>query len=77
MRTYSTTRTHYLEEKAAALGYEVDIRVIEPHEDARYFVTAIKDQPVMNPYPLGFTDEEAIETLKRGTWKAGRIDGYL
>ena len=77
MRVYQTTQTNYLESKAKALGYDLDIRVIEPHEDARYFVTAIKDQALKTPSPLGFTDQEAIETLKRGTWKAGRIDGYL
>ena len=77
MRIYPTTQTHYLEEKARALGYDIDIRVIEPHEDARYFVTAIKDVALKNPSPLGFTDQEAIETLKRGTWKAGRIDGFI
>ena len=77
MRIYPTTQTDYLEEKAKSLGYDVDIRVIEPHDEARYFVTAIKDQALKKPSPLGFTDQEAIATLKRGTWKAGRIDGYL
>ena len=77
MRVYATTQCHVLEDKAKSLGYDVDINVIEPHEDGRYFVTAIKDQKLKNPSPLGFTDQEAIATLKRGTWKAGRIDGYL
>jgi hypothetical protein len=77
MRVYPTSQTHYLEDKAKALGYDVDIRVIEPHDDGRFFVTAIKGQPMKNPSPLGFSEQEAIETLRRGTWKAGRIDGYL
>ena len=77
MRVYVTSQCHVLEDRAKSFGYDVDIRVIEPHEDGRYFVTAIKDQPLKNPSPLGFTDQEAIATLKRGTWKAGRIDGYL
>ncbi|MCM2371919.1 hypothetical protein [Aporhodopirellula aestuarii] len=74
MRIYETSTTHRLEEKATQLGYRLQIRLIEPHEDGRYFVTAVQDVPVKSPFPLGFTDEEAIETLRRGTWKSGRIN---
>ena len=74
MRVYETVATHRLEDKAAKLGYMLDIRVIVPHEDGFYFVTAIKEVPMKRPSPLGWTDEEAIETLRRGTWKHGRIN---
>jgi hypothetical protein len=74
MRIYETVMTHRLEEQADKLGYQLEIRVIEPHEDAHYFVTAIREVPMKRPAPLGWTDEEAIETLRRGTWKYGRIN---
>ncbi len=73
MRIYETVATHRLEDKALKLGYQLDIRVIEPHEDGRYFVTAIRDVAMKTPAALGWTDEEAIETLRRGTWKYGRL----
>jgi hypothetical protein len=73
MRIYETVATHRLEDTALKLGYQLDIRVIEPHEDGRYFVTAIRDVTMKTAAPLGWTDEEAIETLRRGTWKYGRL----
>jgi hypothetical protein len=73
MRIYETLTTHRLEDKAKKLGYELDIRVIEPHEEGRYFVTAVRTVRRKTPAPLGWTDEEAIDTLRRGTWKYGRI----
>lgn len=76
MRIYETVATHRLEDKADELGYQLDIRVIEPHEEGHYFVTAIRQVPVKTPAALGWTDEEAIETLRRGTWKHGRINVF-
>lgn len=73
-RIYETNATHRLEEIAAQLGYDLDIRIIEPHEDAHYFVTAVKDVPKPNPAPLGWTDEEAIDALRRRTWMSGRLN---
>ena len=73
MRIYENTATHRLEDQALKLGYQLDIRLIEPHEDGRYFVTAVREVPLKTPAPLGWTDEESIETLRRGTWKYGRI----
>ncbi len=75
MRIYDTVATHRLEEKARALGHELEIRVIEPREDAFYFVTAVEGRALKTPAPLGWTDEHAIETLRRGTW-AGRTDTF-
>ena len=49
------------------------LRSEEPHEDGRYFVTAVRSVPRKTPAPLGWTDEEAIDTLRRGTWKYGRL----
>ncbi len=76
MRIYETNATHRLEELAAGLGYQLDIRIMEPHEDARYFVTAVKDVPRKPPAPLGWTDEEAIHSLRRRTWISGRLNTF-
>ena len=76
MRIYETTATHRLEEKASALGYQLEIRLIEPHEDGRYFVTASKGIALGKPAPLGWTDEEAIGTLRRRTWISGRLNVF-
>lgn len=73
MRVYETLATHRLEETASKLGYQLEIRVMEPHEDARYFVITVRGVPMKTPAALGWTDEEAIDTLRRGTWKYGRI----
>lgn len=62
-----------LEGIAFKLGYQLDIRLIEPHEEGRYFVTAIRQVAMKTPAALGWTDEESIETLRRGTWKSGRL----
>lgn len=73
MRIYQTLITHQLEDRANKFGYQLEIRVMEPHEDARYFVTAVRSVPLKTPAALGWTDAEAIETLRRGTWKYGRL----
>jgi hypothetical protein len=73
MRIYPTLITHQLEDRAQKLGYDLEIRVIEPHEDARYFVTAVRSVKKKTPAALGWTDAEALDTLRRGTWKSGRI----
>jgi len=77
MRIYETTTTHRLEILATQLGYQIEIRVIEPHEDSRYFVTAIRGVPVKTPSPLGWTDEEAILALRRRSWMSGRISNLF
>lgn len=73
MRVYESQTTHRLEEIAKGLGYQLDIRIVEPHEDARYFVTANKGVAMKCPAALGWTDEQAIDSLRRGSWKHGRL----
>jgi hypothetical protein len=77
MRIYETTTTHRLETTATQLGYQIEIRVLEPHEDGRYFVTSIRGVPVKTPSPLGWTDEEAILALRRRSWMSGRISNLF
>ena len=74
MRIYETNTTHRLEEQAAQLGYQLEIRIMEPSEEALYFVTANKQVPLPTPAPLGWTDEEALDSLRRRTWMSGRLD---
>jgi hypothetical protein len=76
VRIYETTSTHRLQDLAAGLGYQLEIRLIEPHEDGRYFVTASKGIPLAKPAALGWTDEEAISTLRRRTWMSGRLNVF-
>ena len=69
MRIYSTSATHRLEDIAKQLGCPCEIKVIEPSEDARYFVTKADGEELRSPAALGWTDEQAIHALKRGSWR--------
>jgi hypothetical protein len=61
--------THRLEEKARKLGCDCEIKVIEPSEEGHYFVTRVGEEVLKSPASLGWTDEQAIDALKRGTWR--------
>ena len=72
MRVYSTTTTHRLEEQARQLGCRCEIKVIEPSEEGRYFVTKVDGEPLRRPASLGWTDHHAVDALKRGIWRFTR-----
>lgn len=74
MRIDETTTTYRLEEneaqlgyREAQLGYRLEIRIIEPAEETLYYVTANKQVPLPRPAPLGWTNEEALVSLRRRT----------
>jgi hypothetical protein len=69
IRVYRDTTTRRLETEARQLGYDLQIRVVEPDEDGRYFVTAVGGTLLKFPVSLGWTDAHAIESLKRAVWK--------
>ena len=69
MRTYSNVSTHRLEELAEKEGVHCDIRVAEAQQDGRYFVVNLDDEPLKQPVPLGFTDEEAEFSIKGHRWE--------
>lgn len=74
MRIYENPTTHRLEEKAEELKQKLEIRIIEPHKEGRYFVTAVNGQKLRNPASLGWTDEHAVNSLRRNTWIGARLD---
>lgn len=69
MRIYSDASTHRLEDFAQQLGVHCEIRKIEAHEDGRYFVVAVDNDPLKWPVALGFTDAQAQYSLKRRAWE--------
>ena len=70
MRVYRNVTTHRLEAFARKeYGCDCEIRVIEPHEDGRYFIMAVDDEPLRCPASLGWTDQHALDALKRRTWE--------
>jgi len=68
MRVYSNPTTHRLEEEARKHGCDCEIKVMEPSEEGHYFVTKVGDETLEPPASLGWTDEHAIDSLKRRTW---------
>ena len=68
MRVYSNPTTHRLEQKARKLGCDCEIQVMEPSEEGRYFVTKVAGETLKTPVSLGWTDEQAVESLKRQAW---------
>ena len=64
MRTYSTMATRRLESLARQGGVECEIHVSEAQESGRYFVMTVDFEPLKNPVPLGFTDEEAAYSIR-------------
>lgn len=76
MRVYSNTATHRLEDFARKLGDHCEIKVIEPSEEGRYFVTQVDGEPLQLPASLGWTDQHAIDSLKRGTWKLHDLGAF-
>ena len=68
MRIYTNPTTHRLEEKARKLGYACKIHVMEPSEDGHDFVTVLDGESLQTPVSLGWTDEQAIQSLKRRVW---------
>ena len=76
MRIYENPTTHRLEDKAEELKQDLEIRIIEPHKEGRYFVTAINGQELRIPASLGWTDAHAIESTRRNTWKGARLDSF-
>jgi hypothetical protein len=71
MRVYSNPATHRLEKEARKLGYECEIRIMEPSEEGHYFVTKADGETLKTPVSLGWTDQHAIESLKRHVWSHG------
>ena len=69
MRIYSDSATRRLEEFAQQNGVICQVRKIEAHEDGRYFIISVDDVPLKWPIALGFTDDQAQYTLKRGSWE--------
>jgi hypothetical protein len=69
MRIYSDAATHRLEDFARTIGVECQIRKIEAHQDGRYFIVSVDDQPLKWPVALGFTDAQAQYALKRRAWE--------
>ncbi len=68
MRVYSNPTTHRLEQMARKLGCGCEIHVMEPSEEGHYFVTKIDGETLKTPVSLGWTDEQAIQSLKRRGW---------
>ncbi len=69
MRIYSDASTHRLEDYALKIGCHCGIRKIEAHQDGRYFVISVDDQPLKWPVAIGFTDDQAQYALKRRAWE--------
>lgn len=75
MRIYSDASTRRLEDFALKMGVHCEIRKIEAHEDGRYFVVSVDDQPLKWPVAIGFTDAQAQYSLKRRAWEAYAVRG--
>jgi hypothetical protein len=69
MRIYSDASTHRLEDFARQIGVQCQIRKIEAHQDGKYFIISVDEQPLKWPVALGFTDDQAQYALKRRAWE--------
>lgn len=69
MRIYSDSATRRLEDFALHQGVVCQIRKIEAHEDGRYFIISVDNEPLKWPVALGFTDDQAQYALKRRSWE--------
>ncbi len=77
MRVYSNTTTHRLEDFVRQQFHrEFEIKVMEPHEDGRYFITTIDGEPLRNPVSLGWIDQHAVDSLKRRIWEHCLLKEY-
>ena len=77
MRTYSDQVTHRLEAIfRKEHGCDCEIKIIEPHEDGRYFITMIEGKALRCPASLGWTDQHAIDSLKRRTWEQQLLENF-
>ena len=74
MRIYENPTTHRLEDKVEELKQNLEIRIIEPHKDGRYFVVSVNGQKLRSPASLGWTDAHAIDAIRRNTWIGARLD---
>jgi hypothetical protein len=61
--------TGRLEQLAHRVGVECGIKVAEAQEDGRYFVTDLDGEPLKQPVPLGFTDEQAAYEIASRRWE--------
>lgn len=75
MRPYNNRTTNRLEEVAHKEGVECHIRVMEAQEDGRYFVMDVDEEPLKQPVALGFTDEQAIHSIKSHRWERYAMKG--
>jgi hypothetical protein len=69
MRIYSDASTRRLQDFADQIGVRCQIRKIEAHQDGKYFIISVEDQPLKWPVALGFTDDQAQYALKRRSWE--------
>ena len=69
MRIYSTTTTDRLENEARKLGFRLEIRLMEPSEEGRYFVNKEDGKPLKRPVSLGWTDHHALYAIKNHVWR--------
>ncbi len=77
MRVYSNQTTHRLESFARKeYGCDCEIRVIEPHEEGRYFLTMFDGEPLPCAASLGWIDQHAFDSLKRRTWQHQLLETF-
>ena len=75
MRTYSDMASHRLQDLARREGVDCEIKVSEAQQEARYFVVALDEEPLLQPVPLGFTEYQAAHAIKGHRWERFALRG--